>query len=108
MKTIRNQKGFIKWIIIFIIFIMIMSYFGIDLRAIVESPASQGNLGYIWSLSSTVWNNYLKSPVLYFWNNIFINLLWNSFIDSLDRIKNVQPSSLKINVPKIGTSTVSY
>jgi len=109
MNTIRNNKGgFIKWIIIFIIFIIIISYFGLDLRAIVESPQTQGNLGYVWSLVAGVWNNYLANPVLYFWNNIFIDLLWESFVDNLERIKAGQPNDFELMAPQVGTSTISY
>jgi len=109
MKIIRNNKrGFIKWIVIFIIFVIIISYFGIDLRAIVESPQTQGNLGYVWILTENVWNNYLKNPVLYFWNNIFINLIWKSFTNNLNRIKTGQPNSFELNAPVVGTSSISY
>jgi len=109
MNTIRNkQGGLIKWILIFVIFIIIISYLGLDLRAIVESPETQGNIGYVWSLTTTAWNNYLKSPVLYFWNNIFIDLLWESFVSNLERIKAGDPNDFELMAPQTGTSTISY
>ena len=62
----KKQGGFIKLLVLFVILIVIViSYLGIDLRAIVQSPETQGNLGYVWGLVVTVWDNYLERPVLY-------------------------------------------
>jgi len=108
MSRVRhNQKGgFIKFLVLFIIVIIVISYFGIDLRAIVESPETQGNLGYVWGLAVTVWEGYLERPLLYFWNNIFIDLLWESFVSNLERIKDGQPHDFILNAPSVGTTTV--
>ncbi|MBU4479853.1 hypothetical protein KKG48_00205 [Patescibacteria group bacterium] len=91
----NNQSGFIKWILIIIIAIIILSYFNFDLRAIVESPETQGNLGYAWGLVVIVWDDYLAGPILYLWNDIFIDLLWDSFVDNLERIKGGEPTTIE-------------
>ncbi|MCR4330751.1 MAG: hypothetical protein NUV49_02635 [Patescibacteria group bacterium] len=101
----RRQGGFVKLLVLFVILIIIISYFGIDLRAIVESPETQGNLGYVWSLAVTLWDNYLARPVLYFWNNIFIDLLWESFVNNMERIKNGGSFDFIPNTPSVGTTT---
>ncbi len=107
MKKVQSnrQGGFIKLLVLFVILIVIISYFGIDLRAIVESPETQGNLGYVWGLAVTVWDNYLARPVLYFWNNIFVDLLWESFVNNMERIKNGEPHDFILNAPSVGTTT---
>lgn len=46
----NKQGGFIKLILIVIAVIIALSYFGFNLRAIVEAPATQDNLGYAWGL----------------------------------------------------------
>ena len=47
----NNQKnaegGIIKFILLLVIFVLIISYFNIDLRSIVESPQAQQNIGYV-------------------------------------------------------------
>ncbi len=101
MLNIRHNTGFIKLIIIIIIIILVLSYFNIDIRGIVESPQSQSNLQYVWGWVVLVWNNYLANPVLYFWNNIFIDLLWESFVDNLERIKQGQPHDFDLNAPRV-------
>jgi len=66
-----TQKGFIKLILIIIIVIIVLSYFGFNLRSIIEAPATQENLSYAWGLVVGVWNDYLAAPVAYVWHTIF-------------------------------------
>ena len=95
----KKQSGFIKFIIIIIIAIIILSYFGFNLRAIVESPTTQGNLGYVWGGVVFVWDTWLVGPVSYLWNDIFINLLWDSFIDNMKKIKAGEPTTIEELAP---------
>ena len=88
-------------IIVIIIAIIVLSYFGFDLQAIVESPETQGNLGYVWGLATLLWTDYLMQPVLYFWNNIFINLLWETFVSNLERIRDGEPTNFELNTPSV-------
>ncbi len=99
MKFKNDNRGLIKWIVIIIIAIIVLSYFGFDLRGIVESEQTQNNLGYVWGGIVLVWDSYLSQPILYFWNNIFIDLLWNSFIDNMERIKAGQPTTITEMAP---------
>ena len=38
------------------VFVLALSFFGISIRAIIESPAGQANLAYLSSLGISVWN----------------------------------------------------
>ncbi|MBU1557344.1 hypothetical protein KKC45_00035 [Patescibacteria group bacterium] len=97
---INKQSGFLKLVIIIVIAIIILSYFGFDLRAIVESPESQGNLGYVWSLVIGFWDNYLAGPASYLWNDIFIDLIWNTFVENLERLKGGETMTLTELAPE--------
>src|SRR3989344_1013650 len=113
--TYQNQKntkrGFIKLVLLIVIFILIISYFNIDLRAIVESPQTEQNISYVKELAINIWNawlkplwdNYLSKPVLYFWQNIFIEILWKSFMQGLDALQSGQFNSASTtpSVPSI-------
>jgi len=101
MKFKNDKRGLIQWIVIILIAVIVLSYFGFDLRAIIESDRTQNNLGYLWGLGVTVWNNYLSQPILYFWHNIFIDLLWNSFVDNMERIKAGQPTTIEEMTPQL-------
>lgn len=91
----NSQRGIIKLILILIIFILILSYFNIDLRGIIESPQTQQNISYAKELAINIWNawlkplwdNYLSKPILYFWQNIFIEILWKSFTQGLSALQ---------------------
>lgn len=48
----------IKWIVIIIILVLAISYFGIDLRGIVNSPAGQSNLSFVQELAVNAWQAY--------------------------------------------------
>ncbi|MFC1720875.1 hypothetical protein ACFL0K_01330 [Patescibacteria group bacterium] len=96
----NTQGGLIKTIIIIIIAVIILGYFGFDLRSIMESEPVQKNLSYVWNFIVNIWDNYLQRPALYLWNDIFIDLIWESFIDNMDRIKEGEPTDLELNAPE--------
>jgi hypothetical protein len=85
----------IKWIIIGLIAIIVLSFFGYDLRAIIESPLAQKNLNYTKGGVEQVWDNYLKGPITYLYKNIFIGILWEAFIHNLGRINAGAPTELE-------------
>jgi len=95
----QNQQGFLKLVIIIVIAIIILSYFGFNIRAIVESPETQGNLGYVWGGVTYVWDTWLVGPASYLWNDVFIDLLWDSFIDNMEKIKTGEPTTIQEAAP---------
>lgn len=84
----------IKYIILALIAIIVLSFFGYDLKAIIEAPITQSNLHYAAGGVETVWN-YVKGPVLYLYNNIFIGILWQAFLNNLGRISAGAPTELQ-------------
>lgn len=77
----------IKFIIFVIIIIAVLSYFNFDIKTFFESDAVRNNFQYVWGWIKYVWNNYLARPFDYLWNDVFINLIWNTFIENLQRLK---------------------
>jgi hypothetical protein len=63
MKKIPGNQGFIRTILIIIIALLILSYFGLNIRTIVNSPAGSDNFSYVQEVMINVWDNYLKKPV---------------------------------------------
>ena len=76
----------IKWIIIFIILILVLSYFGVNIQSVVNSPTGQSNVSYVWSGVTYVWNNYLSVPFNYLWRTVGTTL-WNAFTQGIQNIK---------------------
>jgi hypothetical protein len=91
----------VKLIILIIIAIIALSYFGFDLRGIVEAPQTQENLSYVWGLLISLWENILRRPVLFFWQNIFIDLLWETFVSNFERLKAGESTDFELNVPSV-------
>lgn len=85
----------IKYIILALIVILVLSFFGYDLQSIIEAPVTQRNLHYTASGVSYIWHNYLSQPITYFWNNIFLGILWQAFLHNLGRIDAGAPTELE-------------
>ncbi len=68
------KKGLIGTIIVIIIALIILGYFGFNIKDIFNSPTVQANLNAAWNFCVMIWNNYLSGPVTYVWN-----ILWNLF-----------------------------
>jgi ABC-type Fe3+-siderophore transport system permease subunit len=85
----------IKYIILAILVILVLSFFGYDLQTIIEAPITQRNIHYTTEGVSFVWHEYLSQPVMYFWNNIFIGILWQAFVHNLARIDAGAPTELE-------------
>lgn len=81
--------------------ILTLSYFHISLQAVVESPDAQGNLHYIGRFGADLWNNYFKKPVLYIWNDVFVAIFWQSFINNMERIRDGKPTDFENATPKV-------
>ena len=102
-----SQKGIIKIIILIVIALLILSYFGYNIRSIVSAPNTQDNFSYVGGFVVDVWNNYLKAPAAYLWG-VFISLIWTPAIDNLTAMKNNEPTNIQqlpSLLPTFATST---
>lgn len=81
-KFKNDQKGLIRTIIIIIIAIVILSYFGFDLKNIFTSEQVQKNLSYVWNFIVNIWTNYLSVPFSYLWG-IWVEYIWRPLLDIL-------------------------
>lgn len=74
-KTDNKQKGFIKTIILIVIALIVLGYFGFSLRDIIKSPTVHDNLQYFKEIVVDVWNLYLRAPIMYLWNEVVLRFL---------------------------------
>ena len=110
-KNILQNRGIsiLGFLILGFILILVLSYFNVSIRGVVESPTGQDNINYVQDTSKGFWDRYLKDPADYLWNDIFINLMWNSFVSNLERIRDGEPTDFnkygpQINVDASGNS----
>jgi len=78
MNNSKNkQAGLIKMIILIIIAIAVLSFYGVDIKDFFTSPQAQKNFGYVWNFISGIWTDYLSGPIHKLWG-IIIALFGNS------------------------------
>ena len=82
-------------IVFAVIVILVLSYFGISLRGILNSPEGKENVNFVTKTAVRLWESYLKEPAAYLMNNFvkpavafLYGDLSNMFIQSLT--KNVK------------------
>ena len=76
------------------IVILVLSYFNISIKTVVESPAGQENIEYVKGGSKSLWDEYLEEPVSYLWNDIWVKLFWRPFVDNMERLRDGRPTDL--------------
>jgi hypothetical protein len=70
MNNNNTQDGLIKMIILIIIAIAVLSWYGFDIKEFFMSEQVQKNFGYVWDIIKTVWNDYLAGPARALWGII--------------------------------------
>jgi hypothetical protein len=98
----NTNRGLIKMVILIIIVLLLLAYFGFNLRNIVGSPTFQDNWAFIRDAAVSLWNSFLKVPLTYFWNNIFVPLIWNPGLHNLEQMSQGQMNDIQ----KAATSTL--
>jgi len=69
----NKTSGFIKMIIVIIIAIAILSYYGINLKQ-------------IWDFILYIWNTFLAQPAMFLWAQ-WVEHIWIPFINSANSLK---------------------
>ncbi|MDE1941383.1 MAG: hypothetical protein KGI66_04650 [Patescibacteria group bacterium] len=83
----------IKWIVIFILILLLLAYFGLNLRSLVSSPTFQDNWGFLSNLAVTVWDNYLKGPLSYLWNDVIYPILDKQLLSKMPPVPSPAATS---------------
>ena len=66
----KGNRGFIKAIVLIVIGLIVLGYFGYNLKDIIASPTVHDNLVYVWNLIVKLWDNVLATPAMWIWNTI--------------------------------------
>lgn len=74
----NNHTGFVQLIVMLVIVLIVLGYFGFNIEKILKSPMVSGNLSYVWNLAVTFWNNFLVGPATFVWDKIIVELIWNN------------------------------
>lgn len=66
----KGNRGFIKAIVVIVIALIVLGYFGYNIKDILNSPKVHDNLVYLWNLIVKIWNNFLAEPAGWVWDKI--------------------------------------
>jgi len=95
MTQFKNkQKGMsiLGFLVLAAGLILILSYFNISIKTIVESSTGQENIEYVKGGSKSLWDEYLADPASYLWNDIWVKLFWRPFVDNMERLRDGRPT----------------
>jgi len=81
-------------IILAVIVILVLGYFNISLRTVVNNPTSQDNISYVKGGTESFWDEYFAQPASYLWNDVWVKIFWQGFINNMERIRDGQPMVL--------------
>ncbi|MFA5763941.1 MAG: hypothetical protein WC915_03950 [archaeon] len=76
----KTNQGFIQTILIIVIVLVILGYFGFNIESILQSSTVKTNLAWLWDILVTIWS-YVSVPILYLWN--LAVSLWNAGLANL-------------------------
>ncbi len=85
-----------------IILLLVLSYFDISIRSIVEGPSGKDNFSYAGGVGRNLWNEYFKEPLEYFWKEIWLEIFWHPFVDNMERLRDGKPTDLEMMIPEVG------
>ncbi|MSU56023.1 MAG: hypothetical protein EXS51_01805 [Candidatus Taylorbacteria bacterium] len=66
----KGNRGFIKTILLIVIALIVLGFFGYNLKEIVASPTVHDNLVYVWDIVAKLWNTLIATPALWMWNTL--------------------------------------
>ena len=103
--NINKQKiggtSILGMLVLAFILILVLSYFKISIKSVVESPTGQENINYVSDNTKTFWDKYLKDPASYLWNDVFVKIFWASFIDNMERIRDGKKTDYEQFAPTV-------
>jgi hypothetical protein len=77
------EKGFIQLIIIILLVVIVLSLLGVSFLDVSKNKTLKENFSYIFSGLKSVWDNYLRGPVVTVWE-----IFWNTILRPLKNIGN--------------------
>lgn len=94
MKNFHAQRGLsiLGVILMGVLIILVLSYFKVSIKSVVESPTGQENINYVQGGTESLWNAYFAKPAAYLWNDVWVNIFWKSFISNMERIRDGKPT----------------
>ncbi|MEK7535466.1 MAG: hypothetical protein AAB590_00410 [Patescibacteria group bacterium] len=82
----NSKRGIISVIVIFVILVLIVSAFRVNLRGYISAgpeQALESNVVLIRETGKVIWLDYIKYPINTFWNNYVAPFMKGEFLSGL-------------------------
>jgi hypothetical protein len=76
----QSERGIIKEIIVILIAVFTLNYIGFDIKDFLNSQQVKEAFDATWDLFRTVWTSYIREPLLYVWNTVVVDFLWEGWL----------------------------
>lgn len=73
------EKGLIKTVLIIVVALIVLGYFGFNIEDIINTPTVQANLNSTWAFVVNIWNTYLAGPFVYIWDHFVVGIVFELF-----------------------------
>lgn len=86
LKRKNNSRGFIWFVVIFAMLVLLISALKINIRGYVDSSSGQAlksNIALIKDTAKIIWTNYILRPILYIWNTYIVPFMKGQFLSGL-------------------------
>ncbi|MFZ3011778.1 MAG: hypothetical protein WA060_02160 [Minisyncoccia bacterium] len=100
-KTKKGEMSILGVLVMGFLIIIVLSYFNISVKSIVESPTGQENVTYVKDTVRGIWTTYLAEPAEYLWRDVWINIFWKGFISNMERIRDGKPTDIDEAAQKV-------
>ncbi len=75
MNKTGREHGFIKAIILIVIILAILAYWGFDIKKVLTSPEFKEKGAFIWNWIKDLWTNYIWYWLMWVWDHALRPLL---------------------------------
>ena len=99
--NIKHGVSILGFIILTGVIILVLSYFNVSIKGIVESPMAQENVNYVRGGTTNLWETYLAEPASYLWNDVIVDIFWKGFINNMERIRDGKPTNIEEASPQV-------
>jgi len=91
---IKGGISILGLLVLAVLTILVLSYFHISIKAVVDSPTGQDNINYVSGTTTNLWDEYLQKPASYLWNDIWVDIFWKTFVENMQDIRDKNPTIL--------------
>lgn len=79
-----RESGFIKFILIFLAIVVILSLFRVNLRGFIDEKITlTENFSLIWQMAKVIWQDYIVRPAKFIWFNYIRPILQGEIFSGL-------------------------